>query len=70
MKRSYQSTSKGHEQDGLKRRAIDKVCLHLIHVYQWSRKMFDIGGPNFFGDIYMYTYACICFTCVKHNRNF
>ena len=22
--------------------------------------MFGIGGPNFFGDIYMYTYACIC----------
>ena len=32
--------------------------------------MFDIGGgPNFFGDIYMYTYACTClffFMCVKH----
>ena len=34
--------------------------------------MFDVGGANFFGDIYMYTYACICqfFTRVKHNRNF
>ena len=33
-------------------------------------KMFGIpwgGGANFFGDIYMYTYACTClfFTCVK-----
>ena len=30
--------------------------------------MFDIGGAEFFGDIYMYTYACTClfFMCVKH----
>ena len=41
--------------------------------------MFDIGGLNFFGDIYMYiihnmcAHACFFFfyVCtVKHNRNF
>ena len=39
---------------------------------QWSRKMFDIGGAEFFCDI-IHVYICVhmpFFTYVKHNRNF
>ena len=40
---------------------------------QWSIRCLILGGPNFFGDIYMYTYVCthlVFFTCVKAQQKF
>ena len=31
------------------------MCTQLIRKCQWSRKMFDIGGGEFFSVTYMYT---------------